>query len=745
DEERARRVLHTMLTKYCPLFGLVTYVHAQQPSYYRIGEKECTGIDLYSITQDEQGHIWLSSNKGLLRYDGYTFHQYRSDAMKSNSLFGVKKDREGTIYCNNLVGQFFRIEGDSLQLFVEVPDSLLAEFIEFNFDNRNQLVFRAHHYYQINEQGDIQLLLEDEESGVKNIPRTDQDELILVDAADNKFYYYKNGAFRIVEQSGFDVLPDKTRPFFNLKINQNRLLLHGQRIPVICEMQDGQWKEPLALEYFKAQQDGWNTYLSSDGHIWLVSERNGSRVFDRYGKADYQGVTLLPSYRISCFLEDEEGNLWLPTLGKGIIVIPNRSFIDYRNHPLLKEDDIKSIDVDQQGRVYLGGISGKVYQIEKNQVSILLQDAEKVSAQNYLQAEDKRMVGSQKSSLSTESSYKFRRLWARAKDIVTVGADQYFLANYAGVKFYDNQTNLTSPLAQYLKTFENGYQILPEEYFIITGRTHALAWEATRRYIWVGTDRGLKVVQPDTTILVLHQGQAIHATSLVYEEEKIWVSTSDKGILVYQQDSVVLQFNKENGLLSNDVRKIILKDNVLYLISKAGLQWYDLLSHTFSNITQSDGLLSEFILDFAIVDQTAWLVYHTGVQKIPLNYSKKKELELALQLNQVTINGSTVPLDKPAQFNYDQNEVSFELMAKGYQHRGKLIYQYQLKGWKDDWAENSYLNNKIEYKSLPPGSYQFMARAVGQNQSVSPQLTYAFAIKPYLLPERRFYRKSISK
>jgi len=80
------------------------------------------GIDIYSLAQAPNGDIWIGTNDGLRRYDGYQFYKYDSENMRSKSLFGLKLDNEGTIYCNNLVGQIFSIQGDSIELKVQIPD-----------------------------------------------------------------------------------------------------------------------------------------------------------------------------------------------------------------------------------------------------------------------------------------------------------------------------------------------------------------------------------------------------------------------------------------------------------------------------------------------------------------------------------------------------------------------------------------------------------------------------------------------
>jgi len=709
------------------LLGFVTSTQAQQPSYYRIGEKTCAGIDLYSITQDQEGDIWLSSNQGLLRYDGYTFHPYTSDLLKSSSLFGLKKDRQGTIYCNNLVGQIFRITNDSLQLFLEIPDSLLSSFIEFNFDNQNQLVFRTSNYYKVDSNGTIQLLFEDKEGNVRNIPYNAQEELVLIDPFKNTILFYKDDSIRVEYTPPFDEFPSDMRYFFNLHIDENRVFAHGQRMPSLLEKEVGRWN-PIRLESFNPEQVGWNTHILSDGQIWIMSERNGALVFKKNGEVDYQGAKLFPRFRISCFLEDQEGNLWLPTLGKGIIIIPNQAFVDYRNHPLLKEEDIQSIAVDRRDILYLGGISGTVYKVQDGEVSIFKKGPEKISFLHYINTEDALVLGSEKIHLGHHNQPPEKALFSKAKDVISVDQNQYLKATFSGIEFFDTKKEFNSPIAEYFKTFKNIPFVEGTYFYFPVGRTFTLTWEPVQRHIWAGTTRGLKVIQPDTIRSLFYKDKPIIANDLLYANEHIWVATKNQGILVYQQDSLSLHLHTGNGLLSNTIRKIIIKEQQLYLISEKGLQIYHLANRSFTNITQSDGLLSEFILDFAIVDQKAWLVFNNGVQEIPLNPPYRAFPDLNLEFHQILVNGASVDIQQPGQFEYNQNEIAFHFLAKGHRHRGNLTYQYRLEGLRKGWSENNYDNNQVEYQSLPPGKYQFQIRVIDENRAVSPIIKYSFSI-----------------
>ena len=64
---------------------------------------------IYSIFQDKYGYLWIGTNEGLNRYDGYTFRNYRSDPRDSFSIISnhvnkICEDRFGKLWINTNTG-----------------------------------------------------------------------------------------------------------------------------------------------------------------------------------------------------------------------------------------------------------------------------------------------------------------------------------------------------------------------------------------------------------------------------------------------------------------------------------------------------------------------------------------------------------------------------------------------------------------------------------------------------------------
>ena len=91
------------------LLGLLFFafsLQAQKPQlkFGHLGLEDGLGLTgIFNIHQDQQGFLWLCTDEGLHRYDGYGFRVYRNDPANSKSISdnGVNKiieDQQGKLW-----------------------------------------------------------------------------------------------------------------------------------------------------------------------------------------------------------------------------------------------------------------------------------------------------------------------------------------------------------------------------------------------------------------------------------------------------------------------------------------------------------------------------------------------------------------------------------------------------------------------------------------------------------------------
>ena len=141
-----------------PIVALANTVAAQQPAFYKLGEEELNGIKIYDLLQDSSKNIWIASDHGIIKFDGYTFKNIPSKNLLNKSLFDLKMDYEGSIYCKNLTGPIFKVVNDSLELFFDLPDSMRSLDVRYSFDYQNSLIVSANSLLRYSEEQGVQIL-----------------------------------------------------------------------------------------------------------------------------------------------------------------------------------------------------------------------------------------------------------------------------------------------------------------------------------------------------------------------------------------------------------------------------------------------------------------------------------------------------------------------------------------------------------------------------------------------------------
>ena len=58
--------------------------------------------EFYDVLQDSKGNYWFCADSGLYRFDGINFTHYTNPEQRSQSLFNLKEDDFGRIWCNSL-------------------------------------------------------------------------------------------------------------------------------------------------------------------------------------------------------------------------------------------------------------------------------------------------------------------------------------------------------------------------------------------------------------------------------------------------------------------------------------------------------------------------------------------------------------------------------------------------------------------------------------------------------------------
>ena len=101
-----------------------------------------TGNVVRSLYEDSKGNIWIGTDNGLDKYDGYDLHSFRETDISETNVLAINEDRNGNIWIGTQSKGLFRIsEGDSLEIEnFTTSNGLVSPFIfDIDFDQYNRM------------------------------------------------------------------------------------------------------------------------------------------------------------------------------------------------------------------------------------------------------------------------------------------------------------------------------------------------------------------------------------------------------------------------------------------------------------------------------------------------------------------------------------------------------------------------------------------------------------------------------
>lgn len=308
------------------------------------------------VAQDRNGFIWIGTENGLNRFDGYTFKTYYSGDSKSNSLysdevFSLCLDRDGTLWIATFQG-LFRYNEDS-------DDFTHISFIEKTKNRYDKPIL------DILEDKNGILWLATSGDGLIAYDRKKDDYTIYMKKGKGSIssnylltLYLDNEGFLWIgtELSGFDRMDTVNGTFMNFNLRQlypertginsvltiaepetGRLLI-GTRAEGIYQLDRAGLKLSELILYnglgpLVKPKEINGILKDSKGRTWISSIGNGlyyyddspdnCRIIQNFNVNDYG----LLNRNTRTIFEDKDGNLWIVSYQGGLNFLPNRRSI----------------------------------------------------------------------------------------------------------------------------------------------------------------------------------------------------------------------------------------------------------------------------------------------------------------------------------------------------------------------------------------------------------------------------------
>lgn len=655
----------------------------QSPAYIRIGENELSGVDIYGITQDQDRNIWLNSNRGVIRYDGYEFKFLSADHLKSMSAFGITENGKGEIFCFNLFGQILKVEEDTIKIHLQLPDSLVF--------NR----------YEMDLMGDSILLRSD-----KNILITPDKEISIIEKE------YPERAYNSIFKASM--------PCYKINEAENTKTIFIPNLFTLYKWNGKEYVEQrMKRDHIPLLSVSHAIYRTRDDEYFFTLRNEGIYAFDANGNPLYNSELLFPNYKVSGFLEDYEGNLWVTTLGKGILLVVDKNIISYKDHYLFQGKNVSTLKYRSDGTLFLGTETGEIFSIgtDGRINEVFSNGAVNIHFVEFL---DNKILSNGAATvelidLKDNISVSVGQLSA-VKESFQIGKREYIFATSNGV--YRNKI-----------TDKNKFEQI--KYFRV-GRSNAIIRIGNSFKYLVGTVKGVFEIGGEETKEIKKDGNKIISSGFVQWKEKVFISTTTDGIHILEKGEFTGQINSKNGLMGNRVQKIQNSGKYLGIITSEGIQLYDIEKDEFVELYIDNLINGSRILNFAFYKDRIFVVTNRDLLSFSINRLEKEGTPPHISFTKILVNEIEYELDQNREFRYDQDKFEFEFTSRSFGHNGKLTYEYRLLPVDEYWEGSDFSNNKVKFASLKPGKYTFQVKAINQRGIESEVIEYHFIIsKPY--------------
>ncbi len=781
---------------YCFLIGSTPVMKAQTGKFYST-DKELSNSLINAVYQDRKGFIWIATENGLNKFDGTRFSIYRHNAtdstsLKNNYVRTLFEDSRGNFWigCINGLQRYDRATDNFHELFISRKDGRKNPHITSIIERRNGDLWIA-----TSGQGAISLK--------KNSnPASFHIETELTDQIGSN---YLNVIFEDSRQNLWIATEEKGLYRYSpeskeLKSYKAPYHIAGDDVSAICEDAHGQiFVGTLTKGLFRlsSRQEGnfepvlYQNRMNLNIRTLIIDTR-GKLIIgtDGEGVKEYQpqqdiivdseinaGPFDFSKSKVHSLIEDKDHNLWLGIFQKGLILVPGISNkFDYYGYKSIHNNTIGSscvmaIHTDEQATIWIGTDNDGLYAINDQGKQLRHYTHQAGNPQSvpgtilclYEDSNQELWLGSyfdglarmnkQTGTCQDATSLLQGNLNAGKPKVSCIIEDKnknLWVGTY-GSGLY--KINLPTQHVTYYESTRNenddwSINRLPNDWI-------SYLLEDKEGMIWIGTYKGLAVLNPQTDNFINYKKQNnllpgyVVYSLLESSNGEIWAGTSE-GLVCLNKDRLTpVLFTTVDGLPSDIICGLAEDEKKnIWISTHQGISKLNPPEKKFINYYAGDGLQGNEFTRTAVFKDKRGKIFFGGTNGVTAFYPQditeiKKEMNVLITgfhvanrpVKKGDKSGNNVITDTAVmdteQFTlaYNENTFSIDFSVLEFSNPDRISYQYKIKELGDEWISTQPGTNRVTYSSLKPGKYTFSVQARDHN-NFSNIRTVTIAITP---------------
>jgi signal transduction histidine kinase/ligand-binding sensor domain-containing protein/AraC-like DNA-binding protein len=716
--------------------------------------------DISCIYQDSQGFIWIGTNDGLCRYDGYDFKTYYKgdNGLESTIIHSITEDKNKNLWVStpyNGLYKYDRLHDIFVNIdryvtnktFKNIPRNIISHFI----DSHNSIWLTLEPSQSVL----VKIDFDNNFSEIKNITFFEESVNGLAYSSVNEFIEDKLGNLFLATSKGLIRYNYRTNTFKSIdneRCNSIQLLSHDKLIAAyeseIAVIDAKTLSKTTLNPDFGAQK-----IIFQDNILWMVNS-DGTHIA-KYGSQpsrlyDYECVERFSNELPKTITNDWNNNIWVGFYTTGIrqYRINIKDFNHFGKSNSIGNNFISSIFFDKNNKMWIGTLGSGLFSVQTPNGHV---NSNSFNATNLLK--NKIINSIVQSPLNNDlyvglqynpSIYKINSVTGQTEELKT--------------NIYNVKSMLFDSLYLWIGSYYNGlwrYEVANQQFKkILINNTEIVRslLKDKNGNIWVGTDIGLFVIErnnlKDDTVKVNpvyynQNGRLIRFENYVlpiFEASNgtIWIGTLGDGLIGlsnigndFKCDSKV--YSTKNGLSNNSIKCIIEdSNNSLWISTNKGLNKIDVHTDWIQNYDVTDGLQDLQFCELSGCYAPNKMIYLGGVNGFNGFFSEQikndsippklvltdfllfnESVKIGEKYNGRIILENSITETKSIKLKYNQNSFSIVFLGLHFVSPKKIKFRYILDGYDKTWINTTAKDRVAKYTNLPPGKYTF--RLEGSN------------------------------
>ncbi len=690
------------------------------------------------MCQDKYGYIWIGTEYGLNKFDGYRFTNY------------LHSDRDTMTITDNIISNF--IVDKKGQLWIGCSKGLVK--YDYHKDNFVRMHFPGNEHPRVNSlimnpKGDIMIGT----AGYGLFRMNSGSDKVIDEASFNKrpqdkffsrMYEDEYGnLWKSSHLSDFSCIKTKNskpvgRKDFNspcgppmtfLKYNYNELLVVCMYGILKYDYTTGRMTDAgFDLTGLKGSNVSVRkAIIDHAGNIYVGTFGSGLMVIPKGKKKlvkveNNNGSFSLASSNVNWLIEDKDNNLWIGCYKKGLLLLNDRRAAfatwSFSAQNIVIGSSVSSIAKGDNGDIWCTVQNNGVYRFDKYGKIIAHPTSPVGTNIIYRDTRGSYWLGSENGLYSynpytgaykLEQSFQGWGLNCMADD----GKGNLYISNYGkGLCIYNTEThkNITYSMNQQHKK-----GTLLNDWIISMKFDHS-------GLLWVGTSNGLACFNPangDFRPFGWTENKLIdmQCTSIAEMSGGDILIGTDAGLHIFNRSTrKISQFPKSEQIRDNVIGGIVVDRNGdLWLSTSMGIWQYNKKSNRFIGHISGNGLTTkEYMIGVSMHGSDDMIGFGTsdGITTFYPEMVKKNGIKMGeVYLTGFMQGGKNVDcLSNHFEIPYSENSFSMEFSLLNYKNTDNIGLQYRINGTKE-WISTNEGNNVISFNKLRSGKYVIEVRA----------------------------------